>query len=80
MSKDTNKIDAVLKNGVSKIVKIDHDSRVKIAEIIKELVSPSNPDAPKFSQHQVAREWSSQAGKPISQTTVSQYLGALYVV
>lgn len=80
MSKDTSKTQTILKNGVSKIIKIDHDSRVKIAEIIKELTSPSNPDQPAFSQRQVAIEWSAQAGKPISQTTVSQYLGALFVV
>jgi hypothetical protein len=80
MSKDTSKTQTILKNGVSKIIKIDHDSRMKIAQILKELTSPSNPDQPAFSQRQIASEWSAQAGKPISQTTVSQYLGALYVV
>ena len=82
MSKDTSKTQTVLKNGVSKIVKIDHDSRVKIAEIIKELTTkdPANPDRPIFSQRQVASEWTRQANKTISQTTVAQYLGALFVV
>ena len=80
MSKDTSKTQTILKNGVSKIIKIDHDSRMKIAQILKELTSPSNPDQPAFSQRKIAEEWSAQAGKTISQTTVSQFLGALYVV
>jgi len=80
MSKDISKTQTILKNGISKIIKIDHDSRMAIAKILKELTSPTKEGQPAFSQRQIASEWSAQAGKPISQTTVSQYLGALYVV
>ena len=59
---------AELKSAVKKIVAKEHQAIEYIGAILKDLIANGH------SQRKIVEEWSAQAGRKISQSTISQYV------